>query len=209
MKIEAKAGRMNKVHISIDDEYKYTVDAEYWYSCPWCRVSEITDGEKQIEFLKDVGSRYAFISGLRALSYGDNSRKTLRTKLVTKGHVPEYVDIALDKLEEYGYINDTRFAKYLTERLISSKHMSKRGIKQELLAKGVDRETAENVLQEYEFDNVDAVCELLNTKYKRYAGDEKGIKKTVAALQRLGYNWSDIKSALQRTGFETEDFYND
>ena len=64
-------------------------------------------------------------------------------------------------------------------------------------------------IEEYEFDNVDAVCELLNTKYKRYAGDEKGIKKTVAALQRLGYNWSDIKSALQRTGFETEDFYND
>lgn len=200
---------MNKIHVSVDGEYKFTVDAEYWYSCPWCRIKEIEDTEKQTEFLKDVGSRYAFISGLRILSYGDNSRKTLRAKLVTKGHLPEFVDIALDKLEEYGYINDMRFSKYLTDKLISSKHMSKKAIRQELLAKGVERSVADAVLEETEFDNIEAIVTLLNGKYRRYLGDEKGMKKTIAGLQRLGYSWSDIKSALGRVNVESEEFSDD
>ena len=46
MKYSASAGRMNKVHISVDGEYAYTVDSEYWYSCEWCRKSEIEDEEE-------------------------------------------------------------------------------------------------------------------------------------------------------------------
>ena len=88
MKVEAKPGRLNKVHISVDGEYRFTVDSEYWYSSKWRSVTEIEDEKVQEEFLKDIGSRYAFISGLRILSYGDNSRKGLRIKLVTKGHLP-------------------------------------------------------------------------------------------------------------------------
>ena len=36
--------------------------------------------------------------------------------------------------------------------------------------------------------------------------DEKGVKRTIATLQRLGYGWSDIKSALRQAELETEDF---
>lgn len=209
MKISYKPGKMNKIHISIDGEYKFTVDAEYWYSCPWWRIKEIDDTQKQTEFLKDIGSRYAFISGLRLLSYGDNSKKTLRRKLVTKGHVPEYTDIALDKLEEYGYINDMRFSRSLRDRLINTKHMGKYAIKQELLKKGVDSSVIDEVLEEVEFDGVEAIMTLLNTKYARYLNDEKGRRKTIAGLQRLGYNWSDIKTALNRVSSEMEEFSDD
>jgi regulatory protein len=209
MEISYKPGKMNKIHISIDGEYKYTVDAEYWYSCPWHGINIIDDPQKQTEFFKDIGSRYAFISGLRLLSYGDNSRKALRRKLVTKGHVPEYTDIALDKLEEYGYINDKRFSRSLRDKLINSKHMGKYAIKQELLRRGVDRAIIDDVLEEVEFDSVESIITLLNTKYAKCLNDEKGRRKTVAGLQRLGYNWSDIKTALSRVGSEREEFSDD
>ncbi len=209
MEISYKPGKINKIHISVDGEYKYTVDAEYWYSCPWHSIKIIDDPQKQTEFLKDIGSRYAFISGLRFLSYGDNSRKALKRKLVTKGHIPEYADIALDKLEEYGYINDERFSRTLRDKLINSKHMGKYAIKQELLRRGVDKAIIDEVLEEVEFDSVESIITLLNSKYSKYLNDEKGRRKTVAGLQRLGYNWSDIKTALSRVGSEREEFSDD
>ena len=184
----------------------FTVDAEYWFSCHYCRKEEIEDGEEQEKFLTEVGSRYAFISGLRILSYGDNSRRELTQKLRTKGHKPEYIDGALDKLQEYGYINDTRYARNLTDSLIARKHMSRNGIKNELIKKGIEREIIESVLDDTEFDDAQAIKALLSGKFSRNLSDEKGIRKTVAALQRLGYGWQDIKSALDSVRIRQEDF---
>lgn len=206
MVITAEKGRQNKMHISVDGKYLFTVDAEYWFSSPYCRKSEIDDEDEQEEFYIDVGSRSAFVSGLGILSYGDNSRKELRTKLVTRGHKAEYVELALDKLEEFSYINDERFARNLTERLITQKHMSKNGIKSELLQKGISREITDRILEETEFDPVESICELLTSKYKRYLNDEKGKKKAVSAVLRLGYSWSDIRSAMNRLDMESGEF---
>ena len=209
IKITYNAGRQNKIHILVDGEYFTTVDAEYWFTCKWWEKAELSDETEIEEFYKDTGSRYAFISGLRVLSYGDNSRKELRRKLITKGHKAEYVDAALDSLEEYGFVNDKRFAEVLASRLMRTKHMSAKGIKNEMLLKGISREIADEVLGEIEFDPVDDIVTLLQGKYKKYLYDEKGIKKTVAGLQRLGYNWSDIKSAMNKVDVDGEDDFND
>ena len=205
MKIAASQGKQNKIHVIIDGEYTFTVDAEYWYSCPYCRVTDIEDSSEQEKFLLDVGSRCAFISGLRILSYGDNSRKDLKIKLRSKGHKAEYVEPALDKLEEYGYLDDKRYAGNLIDRLITAKHMSRGGIKNELIRKGIDRELTDALLEEIDFDPVSSIGELLDTKFSGKFSDEKGLRRTVNDLMRLGYGWSDIKTALnerKETDFE-------
>ena len=183
----------------------FTVDGEYWYSCPYRNKTEIKDDEECDRFLFDIGSRSAFISALNILSYGDNSRRTLQTKLVMKGHKKEYVAAALDRLEEYGYVNDRRYAENLARRLLASKHMSKPGIERELAAKGVERNLAHEVTSALDTDPVEEIYTLIETKYSRYLSDEKGLKKTVSALKRLGYGWSDIKSALDRAEIHRED----
>lgn len=209
MEISYSQGKQNKIHVSVDGEYMFTVDAEYWYTCPYCRVKEITDSAECDKFFTEIGSRYAFISGLRLLSYSDNSRKELKLKLLNKGHKPQYVERALDNLEEYGYINDVRFARNKADFLIRRKHMSKNGIKSELLRHGISSDVIGEVLEELELDPVEDIAALLSTKYKRYLNDEKGMRKTVAGLQRLGYGWSDIKTALDRYSPDTEDNYCD
>lgn len=209
MKITFSDGRQNKVHISVDGEYVFTVDVEYWYSCRWRNISEIDEPEEEEEFYNEIGSRAAFISGLRVLSYGDNSRKELRRKLISKGHKAEYVDSALMKLEEYGYINDERYASYFAQRLVRTKHSSRNGIKNELVLRGISREIADKVLSQMEFSPVDDIKEIIEKKYKNYINNEKGLKKTVAGLQRLGYNWSDIKSALNSLDIDEEENFDD
>lgn len=204
MKISTVSGKQNKIHISIDGEYKFTVDAEYWFSCPYYGKENIDDGE-QAAFLEAVGSRSAFIAGLRILSYRDHSEKELLQKLRQKGINKLYAEKAVEKLKDYGYINDERVAEYYAKSLSERKGMSKNGIKNELKRKGISSEMADIVAESLDFDPILRIIELLNTKYSRYLNDEKGVRKTVAALQRLGYRWSDIKSAFRQLEVETED----
>ncbi len=206
MEITAKSGNQNKIHISCDGEYSFTVDAEYWFSSPYHTIRNIDDEEELAAFFKAVGSRCAFIAGLRLLSYHDNSEREMINRLVQKGHKKEYAVSAVEMLCEYGYVNDERYAENLAESLIRNKGMSARGVKNELLRKGISRDIADKITESLDIDPILRIIDLLNTKYSRYLSDEKGIKKTVASLQRLGYSWSDIKSALYRVEAETEVF---
>lgn len=205
MKISVSKGKQNKIHISCDGEYMFTVDAEYWFSSPYHGREFIEDNEELTAFYEAVGSRCAFIAGLRLLSYRDHSSKELVTKLVQKGHKREYSESAVEKLSEYGYVNDERYASYLASSLLERKGMNSNAIRSELLRKGISREISDNVVESLDIDPVLRIIDLLNTKYSRKISDEKGVKRTVASLQRLGYKWSDINTAFRRLEIETED----
>ena len=205
MKISVSKGKQNKIHISCDGEYMFTVDAEYWFSSPYHGREFIEDNEELTAFYEAVGSRCAFIAGLRLLSYRDHSSKELVTKLVQKGHKREYSESAVEKLSEYGYVNDERYALYLASSLLERKGMNSNAIRSELLRKGISREISDNVVESLDIDPVLRIIDLLNTKYSRKISDEKGVKRTVASLQRLGYKWSDINTAFRRLEIETED----
>ncbi len=205
MKLSVKQGKQNKIHISCDGEYVFTVDAEYWFSSPYHGKDCIDNDEELTAFYEAVGSRCAFIAGLRILSYRDHSAKETVTKLVQKGHKRSYAENAVEKLIEYGYINDERFAQYYAESLIEHKGMNIRAIRTELIRKGISGEIADNVTETLDFDPVLRIIDLLNTKFSRKISDEKGVRRTIAALQRLGYRWSDINCAFRRLEIETED----
>ncbi|MBQ8762496.1 MAG: regulatory protein RecX [Clostridia bacterium] len=206
MRISINRGKQNKIHILCDDEYLFTVDAEYWYSSPYYGVENIENEEELAAFFEAVGSRCAFIAGLRLLSYRDHSEKELVNKLVQKGHKREYAENACESLKSYGYINDERFAQSLAESLIERRGMSLQGVKTELYHKGISREIADNIVESLDFNSVLRIIDLINTKFSRCLSDEKGMKRMISSLQRLGYKWSDINSALRQIEIETEDF---
>lgn len=205
MKISVARGKQNKVHISCDGEYMFTVDAEYWFSSPYYGREIIDDNEELTAFYEAVGSRCAFIAGLRLLSYRDHSSKELIAKLIQKGHKREYSENAVAKLSEYGYVNDERYAENLANSLLERKGMNTNAVKSELICKGISRDISDNIVESLDIDPVLRIIDLLNTKYSRKISDEKGVRRTVAALQRLGYRWSDINSAFRRLKIETED----
>ena len=205
MKISVNVGKQNKIHILCDGEYKFTVDAEYWFSSPY-HDTEIINDEEQAAFFDAVGSRCAFIAGLRLLSYRDHSEKELVLKLVQKGHNKDYAQNAVQKLKEYKYIDDERVAEIYARDLFERKGMSVNSIVSELCRKGIPREIALNAAEKLDNEPILRIIDLIKKKYYRYLSDEKGVRKTVAALQRLGYRWSDINAALRQYEIETEDF---
>ena len=102
-----------------------------------------------------------------------------------------------ERMEELGLINDENYARRLAHDLLYIKKLSERGALYKLMEKGISRDVCESVLDEFEVDPTEQIVQLIEKKYKNKLQDEKDRRRTVAALQRMGYSWSDIKDALE------------
>lgn len=206
MKLTAKPGKNNKIHILIDGDYKTTVDALYFSTCGYKDGAELTEEELD-EFLHDANDRRAFNKAASLLSYQDRTRSALISRL-REDYGEESAVAAADRLEELHLLNDERYAQNYADELLRRKKFTPRRIRQELISRGIDRETAEITTDALDFDAKKCIIELLQTKYKNKFADEKGLRRTIAALQRLGYSYGDIRSALRELG-EAEPEYLD
>ena len=193
MKLTVKKGNGDKIHLHVDSEYFMTVDEAYFVSLGLKNGQEI--GEEYLEELKEnINCRRTYNCAVGILSRRDHSCKELTEKLRIKG-MGEYARNAVDKLVEQGYLDDERFAVSYARELIRLKSYGKRRVEQELYRKGIDRDIISTVLEECEFPS-ERLTELIERKYIKYLSDEKGVNKTVNALLRLGYSYSEIKDSL-------------
>lgn len=209
MKITAKSGRKDKIHIYIDGEYLLTVDEIFWFSCGLVSGDEINE-EELTAFEEAAGSRRAFNSAMNSLDYRDHSEKEIRAKLLRK-HDADYVDEAVEKLIELDLVNDERYAENYARELFERKKFGKMRIKSELRAKGISADIAnaavEELFEEEEPDNVQRIVDIIGKRYYNRMNDEVGRKKVFSALQRMGYSFSDIREAMSE--FSDDEYYED
>lgn len=207
MILSVKPGKGNKIHIYADDEYRATVDSDFWYSEKYRNLKEI-DEEELTELLCAVSFRRAYNKGLDFLSRRPYGTKELVKKLCEKGYEKEAAQAACERLTELGLLNDEEYARILANELFERKNYSTKRILQELVFRGIDREIAQNSVAALDNYAQNRIILLIQKKYLNKIGDEKGRRRTVDALLRLGYSYSDIKSALNALSEYTEDnFY--
>ena len=192
IKIEPAKG--GKLSLFADDEYVMAVDPDTWYSLDYSDGSDISEEEfENLKFLID--SRKAYAQALRFLTLRAHSADELYKKLIKK-HLPECAQFAVEKCRELGFIDDEDFALRFANELLTKKHYGISRIRNELYVKGIEREIIENILDSLEFDVSQCIIEIIEKKYSDCMNDEKGKRRMIAGLIRLGYNYSDIKSAL-------------
>ncbi len=197
MKITFVTGGRGKVTVFADGERIAPVDEEFALSCGYKDGDEI-DGAQLAAFLEAVRLRSAFLGAMRILSGRDHGKKELENKLVSKGHSRESASKTCDLLEEKGYLDDSAYALSLAKRLYESRGFSSRRIKSELLQQGISRENADYACENIDIEPVSRIIELLNTKFRNKLGTEKGNKQVFSALLRMGYSYSDIRSAMNQ-----------
>ena len=207
MKLTVKEGKAKKIHIYIDEEYRATVDSDYWYSEKYRNYKEINE-EELTELLNAVSFRRAYNKGLDFLSRRPYGTKELVKKLCEKGHEKEFAEKACDRLLELGLLNDEEYARILANDLLDRKNYSIKRIKQELAFRGINREIIENTVDLLDNDPVSRIIILIKKKYINKISDEKGRKRTVDSLLRLGYSYSDIKSALNSVSDFEDEYYD-
>ncbi len=136
---------------------------------------------------------------LDLLELRDHSRREIFDKLIAKyGYDKrDMANDVCDRLVENGLLDDERFARIYADELVRRKHVSQKGLRAALSAKGIDKSIIDIILDEMELDPIESINYLLDTKFKnRDLFDEKQCDKTINALYRLGFSLSDIKNVI-------------
>lgn len=201
MRLTLKEGKNNKLHIMLDGNYAMTADAEFAAMYGLRDGTELS-GEQLDALESAVNARRAFNKASELLARRDHSEKELLFKLRQRGF-SDGAQQAIEKLKSYGCVDDCRFAESYASELQRLRHFGKRRIEQELMKKGVDRSIISETLEQMEF-GTDELVELINRKYYRNLNDEKGVQKTINALIRAGYSFSQIREALKTVEEEKE-----
>ena len=100
------------------------------------------------------------------------------------------------------FLNDQQYAQS-TMRSYTRRGYGTLRIRQELRRRGVAAEQADEALDEYE-PNWEAMRALLDRRLHGDLSDRREVQKAVAALQRRGFLWEDIRRALNEYGASIE-----
>ena len=156
-------------------------------------------------FYDEISYEASLEKGIFLISLKDRTKKEVRLKLEEKFWNKDAVLKAIEKLEEFGYLNDLNYAI----SYIESKTYGKNRISYNLFQKGIDRSTVEKAyftLDEEKEENVDDIkLEKLIEKNSKKINinnerEEKKIKeeqKLIQYLARQGFSLDKIFKKLK------------
>ena len=133
---------------------------------------------------------------LHLLEKQDRSEKNLRDKLKEGGYPADIIDIAIDYINDYGYLDDYRMACSHIRFYMDSR--SKRRIKQDLINKGIKADVIERAIEDdYVVDEGDQIQKLLDKKgYDTESASYEDKAKMYRFLAGRGYSSEAIGRAL-------------
>lgn len=159
---------------------------------------------KQISALKSASDYTRTLS--RAVWYlerGDLSEKALRQKLSRAKFPEKAIEKAILRLNELALLNDEGLAERLAEKLLEN-NISERAAVQKMVAKGLDYSLAKRAVEDLNTDPMPQIRAIIEKKYKKKLESPENAPKVFAALQRLGFSYSDIRAALKAYSEEIE-----
>ncbi len=188
-----RIGNSNRFHVYADEAWvgifldemivKYQI-----------KVNASFDDDEFSQIKCENDERVAFDMAVGYIEKYVVSEKGLKDYLKKKGFNVSTISKAVEKLNEYGLIDDERFAKNYFESLSGSR--GKRAISQKLKQKGVSdeiiNELLESVEEEDEIEKATAIAE----KFVRNRQKDTKIKqKCLAHLIYKGYDYSVAQKA--------------
>lgn len=146
-------------------------------------------------------------AALRLLTVRPRTEKELRDRLRHKGYEPSAIDDAIERIEGWGYLDDAAFARLWVANRVEHRPRGKRMLTQELREKGVDRETIAETIDEAEIDEVAAAVAVAEKSARKMSSLDPIVvrRRLMGQLARRGFDYSTIKTALDRVLGEHED----
>ncbi len=198
--VEKSKKNKDRLSVYIDGRFSFTISEEDYISLNLYEKSEIS--EETIRYIKDtLNFREAKSKAVRYLSLKLRTEKEVREKLLSEGYEQDCATKVIDELKAIGYINNKLYAqKYIFDRS-KLKPLSKRMMRLELLSRGIDEETADEVLADWKVEDSSVAESLLKRKFGKYdISDEKILRKAYMFLVHRGFSRETIREAMRAFG---------
>ena len=194
---ETKKGRLA---LFFDGEFAFSLDENTFADAALHQDDDLEDWQIE-ELRKKSDTRRALDKAMDYLALRDHAAGELYQKLCRKFDAHSAAAYAVARAGELGLLNDAGFARRRAAELLR-KRKSRREIMQDLNAKGIDRDTAAEVVEELfaetddgENPEVETARALVQRQYasKLAAGKRDQV---AAALARRGFSHAVIREVL-------------
>ncbi|QQS20056.1 RecX family transcriptional regulator [Candidatus Saccharibacteria bacterium] len=192
--IKAQVKREGRYSIFVDGKYAFSLSSEALLSAGYVTGQELSQTEL-IEAKRQSQVDKAYVLTLAYVARRMRSEGELRDYFRRKGYDDEFGRTVLPKLKRLGLVDDAEFARRWVENRRLLKATSTKKLRLELSQKKVSSDIVKQVLDDDETDERQILRSLVEKKRKisRYQDDQK----LMMYLARQGFNYQDIKSALQ------------
>ena len=130
---------------------------------------------------------------LSLLEKRDYGRDELVSKLVEKGAEAPDAEAAADKMVEYGFVNDEKYAGMVVRHYAAKGYGAAR-VREELRRRRLPRELWDAALGQMP-DNSDAAAAILAQKLRGRGADRDALRRAMSALVRRGFSWDEARRA--------------
>lgn len=178
-----------------EGEYTAEIDAAT-FDHSGLRVGSDIDGAALEELLKVAAYNRVRSRALYYLTDRDYAAGELVQKLCRMTD-RETAQAVVERLCEVGLVNDRAYACRQAQSMAQYRFYPRRRIVQELRAKGIDRDIAEEAAETLETDDLQQALALLRKKYYNKLSDDAARARTAAALARYGFGYDTVRRALE------------
>lgn len=189
-KLEVQNNDKNRVNLYLDDRFYSGIPAELVYLEHLKTGMEIDESElEKIVFENEKSKALSRVT--KYIGSSLKTQKQIRDYLKKKEYSPKTISYVIQKLLEYDYIDDEKYAKAYV--LTYGKKYGKLKLKSQLKQKGVCDEIIEETLEQNQIDSIDEVANKY-LKNKLWSPEVK--QKLIRFLCSRGYEFEDINSYI-------------
>ena len=164
------------------------------------QITEERLAEIQLESEKNT----AFDKALTHISATRKTEKQVRDFLREKGYLSDVIDYVLEKMQEYGFVDDSEYAEAYVEFAGGKK--GSRLIKAELRKKGIAQEKIDNALDGLSEEmQVETAGAILQKYLRNIERSRETLQKAYRYLISKGFSYDTAKSAMDALGEEIEE----
>ncbi len=191
--ISAQEKNKERANIYIDGEFYVGVSLETVLKLR-LKVGDNVDGDRLSEIVAEAERVDAMAKA------ADYALKTLKTKrqvkdyLIKKGYSEEIAWQCVDKLKEYGYIDDKEYSKRFIES--TSKTQGRRLIEYKLMTKGVKKEDIAAAYETAETDDRENARGLAEKYLRNKEITKENVLKTYKYLIGRGFSYEQADYAV-------------
>ena len=192
-----KQRREGRINLYLDGSFALglTLDA---IAAADLRAGDEIDDDTLRSLRRNAAGADALATAMRLLSYRPRSEAELRQRLARRGAPADLVDGAISRLRELGLVDDAAFARTWVDGRSRLSPRSRRVLRRELQAKGIDGEAAREALGPLDDEDaalragerrVAAMRELPYPEFRRRLGE---------FLRRRGFDAATVRRTVER-----------
>lgn len=197
--IETQRRKADRVSVFIDGEFNFGARAETLSKAGLAAGDPISRQQKASILQADAESA-AYDAAIALLVRRPRSEREVRDRLRRKAYDESTIEPVIERLRERRYLDDDAFARFWVENRTSFRPRGEMALRQELRAKGIDREIVEETIADAEIDDLALAIDLAHRKARsmEHLDPPTRQRRLMGFLQRRGFRYDVIKAAIDR-----------